>query len=376
MDSDNQSFRERIIATFERNKVDKIVWQPRLEHWYLVNKVKGTLPERYRNKGLMEIYDDLGASVRYYFGPSGDETLPETYIKFSYKKGVKVTEIKKNNHVYIIYDTSLGQLKGKRTLGEWGTSWHYTEFPVKSVSDLRILEYVLKNTVAKFDYDFYEEAKDKIGERGIVQFYFGRSPLQNCMLFYMGIENTFYALHDYPGRMKEFLKIAEDSQDQMYEILEKCPAPVLNFGENIDSHIDPPPIFTDYLLPYYKRRVGQLHKAGKFCHIHMDGSLKPLLPLMNEAGFDGIEAATPLPQGDVTLEKLKEAMGDTILLDGIPAILFLPEYSYEQLEECTNKILKLFSPNLILGISDEPPPPSDIEKVRFVSQIVERFKIG
>ena len=97
---------------------------------------------------------------------------------------------------------------------------------------------------------------------------------------------------------------------------------------------------------------------------------------MNEAGFDGIEAATPLPQGDITLEKLKEAMGDTILLDGIPALLFLPEYSYEQLEECTNKILKLFSPNLILGISDEPPPPSDIEKVRFVSQIVERFKIG
>ena len=376
MDSDNQSFRERIIATFERNKADKIVWQPRLEHWYLVNKVKGTLPERYKNKGLMEIYDDLGASVRYYFGPSGDETLPETYIKFSYKKGVKARETKENNHVYVTYDTPLGQLKGKRTLGEWGTSWHYTEFPVKSVSDLKILEYVLKNTVARFDHDFYEEAKDKIGERGIVQFYFGRSPLQNCMLFYMGIENTFYALHDYPGKMKEFLKIAEDSQDQMYEILEKCPASVLNFGENIDSHIDPPPIFTDYLLPYYKRRVGQLHKAGKFCHIHMDGSLKLLLPFVNEAGFDGIEAATPLPQGDVTLEKLKEAMGDTILLDGIPAILFLPEYSYEQLEECTNKILKLFSPNLILGISDEPPPPSDIEKVRFVSQIVERFKIG
>jgi len=371
----NQDFCKKIMATFKKEKVDKIVWQPRIEHWYLVNKVRGTLPEKYKDKDLMEIYDDLGASVRYYFGPSGDETLPETYIKHSYKNGVNVREIEKNNNIYIIYDTPLGQLKGKRTLGEWGTSWHYTEFPVKNISDLKIMEYVLKNTVVRFDHDFYEEAKNKIGKRGIIQFYFDRSPFQNCMLFYMGVENTFYALHDYPKRMKEFLRIAEDSQDQMYEILEKCPAPVLNFGENIDSHIDPPSVFREYLIPYYRKRVEQLHRAGKFCHIHMDGSLKPLLPFINEAGFDGIEAATPLPQGDVTLEELKEAMGDTILLDGIPAILFLPDYSYEELEEFTNKILRLFSPNLILGISDEPPPPSDIEKVRFVSQIVERFKV-
>ncbi len=98
--------------------------------------------------------------------------------------------------------------------------------------------------------------------------------------------------------------------------------------------------------------------------------------MIREAGFDGIEAATPVPQGDVTLDELKEAMGDTILLDGIPAILFLADRSYEEVEECATKVLELFSPNLILGISDEPPPGSDIEKVRFVSEIVDQFKVG
>ncbi len=39
--------------------------------------------------------------------------------------------------------------------------------------------------------------------------------------------------------------------------------------------------------------------------------------------LDGIEAITPQPQGDVTLEEIKEALSDDMfLLDGIPAILF------------------------------------------------------
>jgi hypothetical protein len=36
---------------------------------------------------------------------------------------------------------------------------------------------------------------------------------------------------------------------------------------------------------------------------------------------DGIEAITPEPQGDVTLEEMKEGLGDDlVLLDGIPAL--------------------------------------------------------
>jgi len=365
------SFQKRIMATFQKQRIDKIVWQPRLEYWYRVNKVRGTLPEKYKNRDLFEIYDDLNASVRYCYG-----LRPQfgSYLKYTYTGGVKIKTRKEKDTIFSLYDTPLGTLKAKGKIAEWGCSSHYVEFPVKSISDLRILEYVLKNRIVEFDYRLFLEAKEKMGKRGVMQFFYDRHPLQNLMLFHMGVENTIYALYDYPQKMKNFLEAAEQAQDQMYEVLEECPVPILNFGENIDAHIDAPSLFREYLVPYYKRRVAQLHKAGKFCHIHMDGAIKPLLPFINEAGFDGIEAATPLPQGDVNLEELKEAMGETILLDGIPAILFLRDYSYETLEKFTLKLLELFSPNLILGISDEPPPGSDVEKVRFVSQIVERFK--
>ena len=115
------------------------------------------------------------------------------------------------------------------------------------------------------------------------------------------------------------------------------PIKILNFGENIDANIDSPSLFEEYLIPYYTKRVKQIHQKGKFCHIHMDGSLKPLLPLISKLTFDGIEAATPLPQGDVTLGELKDTLGDTMLIDGIPALLFLPHYSYKDLERFTIK---------------------------------------
>ena len=185
----------------------------------------------------------------------------------------------------------------------------------------------------------------------------------------MGFENTIYALNDYPDKMKDFLKVIEEYEDKIYEVVLNSPLQILNFGENIDANINSPSLFEKYLIPYYKKRINQVHQKGKFCHIHMDGSLKPLLPLIDKAGFDAIEAATPLPQGDVTLEELKDALGETILIDGIPAILFLPQYSCKELEEFTIKVLEMFSPNLILGVSDEVPPTADIEKVKFVSKI-------
>ena len=81
-----------------------------------------------------------------------------------------------------------------------------------------------------------------------------------------------------------------------------------------------------------------------------------------------MEALTPLPQGDVSIEEIKESIGDKILLDGIPAIMFLPNYPLEELKAFTRRVIELFHPRLILGVSDEVPPPADIERVACISQ--------
>jgi len=71
---------------------------------------------------------------------------------------------------------------------------------------------------------------------------------------------------------------------------------------------------------------------------------------------------------------MKDALGDDlILLDGIPMTAFLPSTPHEEFERQTREIIETFSPNLILGISDEPSPVCDIERVREVSAIMEDY---
>jgi hypothetical protein len=96
-----------------------------------------------------------------------------------------------------------------------------------------------------------------------------------------------------------------------------------------------------------------------------------------ETGLDGIEAITPVPQGDVTLEQIREGLGDRMfLMDGIPAILFDDTYPVEDLVEVTERLIERFAPRLVLGISDEISSTGDIERIRVVGEIVDRYNSG
>ena len=96
--------------------------------------------------------------------------------------------------------------------------------------------------------------------------------------------------------------------------------------------------------------------------------------IQRETGLDAIEAITPVPQGDVTLEQVRDALGDEMfLLDGLPAIYFDDTFEVDTLVECTHKIIELFAPRLVLGISDEISSTGDIERIRIVGDIVDEY---
>jgi hypothetical protein len=146
---------------------------------------------------------------------------------------------------------------------------------------------------------------------------------------------------------------------------------IVNFGENIHDHLLSPAYFEKYLVPWYEKRSGQLRENGIFTHIHIDGFFKDLLPYLAELPFDGLEALTPEPQGDVPLEEIREHIGDKVLLDGIPALLFLPTYSEERLKEFTRRVVEMFHPRLVLGISDELPEGAGeaaLERIGWISE--------
>jgi uroporphyrinogen-III decarboxylase len=376
------NLRQRFLNTFARKKIDKIVFSPRLYYWYFGNKLykkrnvekylKTEIPRRFLGKSQLEIYDMLEASPRY-----SEETLylPIIIEKIRENADIKVINQKgsKEGETITKYKTPLGNLTQSIAIGA-GLGGHYIEFPVKTVEDLKIMQYVLENTEYLYLEDNYKKAEKILENHGVVSAYLFSSPYQRLIKTTIGFVRTSILLKRKTEDIENFMSFLEERDDKMYELFIKSPIQIINFGENIDADLSPPPHFEKYLLPYYKKRVKQFHQAGKYCHIHMDGSLKDLLPYFEELPFDGLEALTAKPQGDVSLKELKEVIGSKILLDGIPSILFLPEYSNDYVFQYTQKVLDLFSPNLILGVSDELSPNGDIKKVEMIASIVRKFE--
>jgi hypothetical protein len=337
-----------------------VLWQPRLEYWYDVNRNRRTLPPPLQKATLIDVYDYCHASIRYF----GDG------LRVRYSNSNVTEEWIDRRSLRRSWRTAAGTLTEVVRYDEWRLSGYHTEYKVKQREDFPILEALLRDEEWYWDQQAHELDLARIGDRGSPQFYYRRSPIQALFIEHMGFERAIYALHDYPETVEHYVDVASRADDGLYDTLCRCPVRILNFGENIDAHANPPPIWQAHLLPYYQRRIAQLHSAHKWVHIHVDGAMKPLLGNLAQAPWDGIEAATPRPQGDVTLEEIRSVVGDGVLLDGVPAVYFLSWYSLETLIECVKRVVELFHPRLVLGISDELPPDGDIERVRLVGEMV------
>ena len=369
--------RERLLNTFAKKKVDRLLFSPRLYYWYLDNKLylrpsrqkkrfSRIIPPQFLGRSQLQVYDYLKAAPRYCL-----ESLyiPLFWNRLKFKKGfyVALKSGPRPGDSMMYYKTPLGIV---RQITRGG---HRTEYFIKKPRDIKIMKYIMNNKKFIFSWPFFKFAEKKLGDRGVPCQYLPHSPYMKLVIELMGFSNTIISLRRYKNEMEDFINFLDHWDDQVYEKIAKSPLKILNFGENIDANLSSPPYFEKYLIPYYEKRVKQLHRAGKYCHIHMDGSIKNLLPYLEDMPFDGYEALTPEPQGDVTMEEIQKAIGNKILLDGIPSVIFIPEYSMQYVKEYTRRYLDLFSPNVIVGVSDEFPPNGQMAKLEMIGKIIREW---
>lgn len=365
MATNARSFAELNLDVFRGKPTRRVLWQPRLEQWYEYNKAGGTLPAHMKDFSLIDVYDYCHASIRYFVAP----------LKRRFRT-VRLRERWLDDvQLELVYETPLSNLREVIHHDEYRLSPYRSEHRIKTPEDFKLEEYLLGDEDWYWDQAEYERALAMINGRGAPQFYFRRAPIQTLFIQTLGFENTIFMMADFPQVIEHYAEAQMAADEQMYRVLCEAPISILNFGENIDANMDPPEIWRKHLVPYYRKRVQQLQAVSKFTHIHVDGSLKPLIQDLSESPFDAIEACTPEPQGDVTLQEIKEAVGDRIFLDGIPAVLFLPLYSTERIIDFAKQVIELFYPKLILGISDEMPPDGDIERVRLIGEMLETLRV-
>ncbi len=366
------TFRQMTLSVFRGEAIPHPLFQPRIEPWYDWHKRFGKLPKRYENSSLLEVFDDLKVSMRYVHYYTGQ---PDPIV-VNYSEKVKIHRQFDAADGVVVYEIPYGELIERYKLTSDG-SWRKVGFPIKSVDDLRKLRWLYANMVFSFSVDNFLKGSEFMGERGEPQFWVPKSPYQALAQVWIRLEDLIYALADCPDEVEATMKAIDDSCDRLYEeIINSGAVKIVNFGENIHDQLLSPKYFERYLVPFYEKRSNQFRRHGIFTHIHIDGYFKTLLPYLKHLPFDGYEALTPKPQGDVELEEIKEHIGDKVLIDGIPAIMFIPPFTRDDLMEMVERIVKLFHPRLILGASDEVPQGGGeeaIERVRMVSEWCRKY---
>lgn len=347
----------------------KVIWEPRILAWHADRNEPRNyfpMPQRYRGMTLPDLYRDLGCANRVYdFGEA---------VKNIEDPRVRITRNVLSPEEYeVTIETPVGNQYARYRVSP--NNWYHepSKWPVSTPEEMKVAAWRERHRQWAWDQKAYDEEVRQWQGLGAVNFCITRTNVAKLYLEVMGVENAIFALMDWPKEIAEYFEALEQTQDRLIDVLNASPIMRVNFGDNLHSSTTSPDIFKEHILPVYQRRSEKLHQAGKFVFAHWDGNCRGLLDFARETGLDGIEAITPQPQGDVTLEETKAALGDMFLVDGIPAIFFDHTYSEQTLIDCAKRVIDLFAPNLILGISDEMSAMGDIERIRLVGQVVDDY---
>ena len=352
-----------------RRNTRKVLWQPRIGCWYEDKEfLNSRLPGRFADKDLAGIYRELGVSNRVYQYTDCFRQVLDPRVR-----------LEKIEHTPLMYEEIMHTPKGDLNIIHMRNTSNPGRYPkkwwIECEEDMEIHRWVLETSTWTWDQGKYDRICMEWGFAGAPNMWMPRTTVLSLLYNTMGTENGIFALYDYPDTVEKYFAAMNENHDRLIDIVMQSPIDIINFGDNIHSSILTPSLFQQYVMPAYQHRNDRLHKVGKYTNSHWDGNVKPLLPYAKSCGLDGIEAVTPLPQGDVTLQEVKKAFGDDLfLLDGLAALLFDDSlYPVEALVEQTRECLDLFAGQLILGISDEMPSRGDLERIEVVTRLVDDY---
>jgi hypothetical protein len=195
----------------------------------------------------------------------------------------------------------------------------------------------------------------------------GYTGFGSLISYYMGVENTVYALYDDPKAVKAYVDIYNQKHPELTDIYAKSPAPHIFFGDNLSSDIQSPDIFMEYSFSHYKNIAERLHAAGKTVSSHLDGRLNGILGLVAKTGVDVADACTPAPCGDLTPLQIRMQAGENLILfGGVSPEKWLPQTPEKEFIAHVREWpdLRKTSPMLVQSAGDQVPPGTERKRIK------------
>jgi len=156
-----------------------------------------------------------------------------------------------------------------------------------------------------------------------------------------GMENLMLKMFDDPEFVHQLAQVTFAYNVQLLDLLVAAGLDVLIIEDDIADKNFPlisPDQFKEFINPYNRRLVELGHAKGLKVIRHSDGNLWPLLDILLDSGYDGLN---PLePQAGMDLKRLKDYCGDRLcLLGNIDCIDLLPNGTAREVEAAVKKAI-------------------------------------
>jgi len=203
----------------------------------------------------------------------------------------------------------------------------YTDSWIKRPEDYDVLISLIEQSSFSVNLTSFKERLADLGTDGYMLE--GTAPAYTGLLSFLGVLCWTFEQVENPDRFNDLVNAYRRRSEKKVDILCSIDEIKMIMLGDITDNMGPNRL-KEGDMPFWKKNVPILQKAGKKCGIHAHASiLRPHLSNLSEMGLDFIESFTPPPYSDLPLPELRQSVGDSVCIYiNIPEAVFYSGYDY------------------------------------------------
>lgn len=267
--------------------------------------------------------------------------------------------------------TPVGEVYATKKLDpSYGTSWWNIDYYIKEPDDYKVVEFMVRDTVYKPNYEAILLAQERLGEDGYVIGNTEYTPMNKMIYDLMGVERFGLDLHRRSDDVLSLYWLLREKQREMYRLCAESPAEMFIYGGNIHQEVVGLRRFEEYYLPCLDEFADTVHDYGKLSGCHLDAPMASLVEAVARSKIDVVEAFTPVPTCDVSVSEAREAWPDKVLWVNFPSSVHIEPPTRIRVE--TQRILREAAPGdrFLIGVTEDIPEDRWRSSLTAISQTI------
>jgi len=380
---------ERITAVWNRQKPDRTPWSPMLGDSFLRSQAhywdrldqsqRESLQSTYKYPSIIPLPTELSfldQIVEQMTEDVGGDYISRAQTVQALDSQVEIETLPGDGgQTTFIFHTPWGDLDEIVSGSDSAETVYRVKFAISDRNEYAVMRRIVEHRRYQAFYEHFKTTQDNLRGKGAICIAGPDQPLVSLFRV-REPQDLIFDLIDEPERMTDLLDLLHQRALEGYRQIAAGPGLAVETGMAfITTQLISPRLFEHFILPYLAEYTQVLHRAGKILICHMCGHIRHLLPLLREAGVDGVDSLTNPPIGDTELEEYWRILGDQAILQAGLDVNVLQQSSVEQVRLHAQDVLnRCQGRSLILRSADEVPNGTPAENLMAVAEVVQSYQ--